>query len=56
MKKILLVVAGLGALTAIAGGFAGIESVLIVGAGAMLIALLLLPWVEEDVPPWRRRE
>lgn len=47
MKKILLLVAGVGALAAVAGGFAGISALVWTGAGAMMISLLLLPWVNE---------
>lgn len=48
MKKILLVVGGAGALMAIVGGFGGVEILIVLGAPAMLISLLLLPWVKED--------
>ena len=48
MKKILLILAGLGALMAILGGFGGVEILIVLGAPAMLISLLLLPWVKDD--------
>lgn len=47
MKKTLLVIAGIGALVAILGGFGGITLLIGLGGGAMVISLLLLPWVNE---------
>jgi hypothetical protein len=50
MKKILLLTAGIGALVAVAAGFAGIPFLIGIGGGAMLISLLLLPWLHESDP------
>lgn len=50
LMKILLVTAGVGAIVAIAAGFAGIPVLVGIGAGVMLISLLLLPWLREREP------
>jgi hypothetical protein len=51
MKKILLAVAGIGGLLAGAGGILGVSTVVAIGGGTMLIALLILPWLPESPPP-----
>jgi len=48
IMKPLLVVAGLAALAAIAGGFTGIRWLLAAGAVVMLFALIALPWMRQD--------
>lgn len=53
---ILVVIAGVGALVAVAAGFAGIPVLIGIGGGVMLISLLLLPWLRErePTPPGRQ--
>lgn len=48
MKKILLLIAGAGALVAIIGGMSGLNLLIGLGAGGMVIALILLGWLKES--------
>lgn len=58
VKKILLLTAGAGALVAIAAGFAGLTTLIGIGAGVMVISLILVGWLNENesTPPADRAD
>jgi hypothetical protein len=42
------VTAGIGGLLAVVGGLASVPALIGIGAGALVISLLLVPWLGED--------
>lgn len=56
LKKTLLLIAGVGALVAIAAGFAGVTTFIGIGAGVMVIALILVGWLNESPSPADRAD
>lgn len=48
MRRVILLLSGVGALVALVGGLTGMRTVLGLGAGAMIMGLFLLPWTRDD--------